>query len=173
MPVIAALSIGSQNVPSALAGSPYHATLSATGGTPPYAWTASGLPSGLTLDASGQLTGTPTAVGTREATISVSDADATRATGTVTITVNAPTMTLVGKRLPTATQGSRYRTRLIAAGATSWTGTGLPAGLRLTPRGLLTGKPRAKGRFRVKVTATGVWGQTTTAQFRLRVRSPR
>jgi pimeloyl-ACP methyl ester carboxylesterase len=44
---------------------------SATGGTPPYTWSATGLPPGLSISAStGQITGTPTTVGTYSVTVS-------------------------------------------------------------------------------------------------------
>ena len=38
------------SLPSGEAGAPYSAPLSATGGVPPYNWSASGLPHGLTVD---------------------------------------------------------------------------------------------------------------------------
>ncbi|HTO45284.1 MAG TPA: putative Ig domain-containing protein [Burkholderiales bacterium] len=49
-------------LPAAQVGVPYSFTLTATGGTPPYAWSlASGsLPAGLSLSASGLISGTPT-----------------------------------------------------------------------------------------------------------------
>lgn len=47
--------------------------LTATGGTAPYTWTATTLPAGLTLSAAGELTGTPTEVGTTDVTFTVTD----------------------------------------------------------------------------------------------------
>ncbi|MDR3741078.1 MAG: putative Ig domain-containing protein [Terracidiphilus sp.] len=48
-------------LPAAGVGNPYTMSLSATGGTPPYTWTASGaVPAGLTLSTSGTIAGTPT-----------------------------------------------------------------------------------------------------------------
>jgi hypothetical protein len=44
---------------------------SASGGTPPYTWSATGLPPGLSISSStGQITGTPTTVGTYSVTVS-------------------------------------------------------------------------------------------------------
>src|SRR5205085_12612793 len=51
--------------PSGTVNQAYSASLAATGGTPPYSWAiASGaLPPGLSLNASGAISGTPTAAG--------------------------------------------------------------------------------------------------------------
>jgi len=65
------------------AGSPYSATLSASGGTAPYTYNVSGgsLPAGMNLNiASGLLSGTPTTSGSAHLTITVTDAN--NATGT-------------------------------------------------------------------------------------------
>jgi carboxypeptidase T len=48
---------------------------SASGGTPPYTWSASGLPAGLSINSStGQVTGTPTTAGTSSVTITATGA---------------------------------------------------------------------------------------------------
>ncbi len=64
-------------------------TLAAQGGTPPYSWTASGLPSGLSLSSSGVLSGTPTTAGTASVTVVVTDAStpALSAKQTYTLTI--------------------------------------------------------------------------------------
>src|SRR5690606_37477552 len=65
-------------LPEAKAGVEYSATVRATGGTPPYKWLviAGELAPGLTLDeATGEITGTPTATGRYVATVEVQDAD--------------------------------------------------------------------------------------------------
>ena len=54
-----ALSFTSSYLPQAKEGAAYYATLGATGGRPPYTWTATGLPPGLTLSPGGVLSGTP------------------------------------------------------------------------------------------------------------------
>jgi hypothetical protein len=51
------------NLPHGVLGVPYAYSLSAVGGTRPFHWQVTGLPPGLTADASGNITGTPTVVG--------------------------------------------------------------------------------------------------------------
>jgi hypothetical protein len=49
-----------KTLPAGSAGAPYDARVDATGGTPPYRWSATGLPPGLAIDrTSGHITGTP------------------------------------------------------------------------------------------------------------------
>ncbi len=72
--VIANLAVTSNSLPGGRVGAPYRATATAVGGTAPYAWQASGLPAGLSIDsASGQISGTPTAKGPAQVVLGVSD----------------------------------------------------------------------------------------------------
>jgi hypothetical protein len=72
--VLPALTITTLRLPIGTAGTPYSATVAATGGTPPYTWKATGLPAGLSLDhASGVISGTQTALGTFPASVTVTD----------------------------------------------------------------------------------------------------
>lgn len=67
-------------------------SLTASGGTPSYSWSVSGLPDGLAESSDGVITGTPTTIGTSTVTATVTDsATPTAATSTVefTITVQA------------------------------------------------------------------------------------
>ena len=64
IPVSASLVITSSNaLPSATVNTPYSASLTASGGTGPYMWKGTGLPSWLSLSSSGVLTGTPAVAG--------------------------------------------------------------------------------------------------------------
>src|SRR5208283_3545110 len=69
------LAVASVNLPAGTLNVAYSATLSATGGQPPYTWSTSGsLPAGLTLSAStGVISGTPSAAGTSNFTATVRD----------------------------------------------------------------------------------------------------
>jgi 5'-nucleotidase len=68
-------------------GSAVNSSIAADGGTTPYAFSATGLPDGLTLSATGVLSGTAPAAGTYPLTVEVTDAVGGSATGTVTLTV--------------------------------------------------------------------------------------
>ncbi|MBU8896932.1 putative Ig domain-containing protein [Corallococcus sp. M34] len=73
--VVAPPQVSSQSLPSGAVGKSYQGVLSATGGRAPLTWAFSGaLPTGLSLSASGVLSGTPTTVGTSTFTVSVVDA---------------------------------------------------------------------------------------------------
>jgi predicted extracellular nuclease/chitodextrinase len=70
-------------------------TLGATGGTPPYTWSATGLPAGMSISAAGVISGTPTTAGA--ATVTVTATDTTGATGSTAFSfvVGAPAGTVV------------------------------------------------------------------------------
>ncbi|MCX5384473.1 putative Ig domain-containing protein [Streptomyces sp. NBC_00083] len=76
---------GSQSV---YVGRPVSVALHAAGGTGPYTFTATNLPAGLTVGAAtGVISGTPTAWGSRSAALTVTDAAGKKASVTVTFTV--------------------------------------------------------------------------------------
>ena len=73
---VAALVITTDALPLAVVGATYSVQLAATGGVLPYTWSlGSGtvLPAGLTLEASGLITGTPTESGNFAPIIQVVD----------------------------------------------------------------------------------------------------
>src|ERR1035437_3046956 len=71
----------SATLPQATAGTPYNQTLVATGGAAPYTWsiTSGSLPAGLNLSASGVISGTPSASGTSNFTVQVTDSTSSTA----------------------------------------------------------------------------------------------
>ncbi len=86
------LTITPSSVPGGTASAPYSQSLSQAGAleTPSFAITAGALPPGLTLSASGTISGTPTAIGTFNFTVTVSDASGCSGSQGYAITVVCP-----------------------------------------------------------------------------------
>ncbi|WP_189335330.1 S8 family serine peptidase [Actinoplanes ianthinogenes] len=92
-----------RRLPDPLAGRAYAATLQATGGVGPYTWsiTAGTLPAGLTLNAAGKLSGTPTAVAAATTvTARVRDSGGRTADSKVTLAVRTAGLPAVGEFVP-------------------------------------------------------------------------
>jgi hypothetical protein len=72
----AALTVTPPTLAPGKVGQKYTQTLAASGGTPPYKWTKSSgeLPTGLSLDLNGTISGTPSAAGATTFTVQVTDA---------------------------------------------------------------------------------------------------
>ena len=88
------LVVTTTSLPAATLNLAYAATLSAIGGTPPYAWSVAvgSLPPGLSLNAgTGAISGTPTASGSYPFTVRVTDAAAASASQALSIAVSAAT----------------------------------------------------------------------------------
>ena len=142
----APMAITPSPLPQGVAGSAYSATtLAVTGGWSPYSWSASNLPAGMTLSASGELTGTPAAGTAGSYTLTVSDAaQPTPHTATLSFTVLDPVSITSNAQLPDATEGSNYSATLTATGGVApytWAlvSGSLPPGLTLTPSGEISG----------------------------------
>jgi len=88
--LVGALVIVTEELPAATVGTTYSHTLRAIGGAPPYTWAvASGsLPAGLGLNSStGEISGSPTAVGTFDFQIQISDSATPSQSGTRTLSL--------------------------------------------------------------------------------------
>ncbi len=152
-----ALTVTATSLPPATAGSPYSTSLAATGGTPPYTWTVTGLPAGLSASAAGAITGTPTAAATASVSLTVTDSAGAHATATLPLTVAPAALVITTSSLPGATIGSAYSTSLAATGGSppyTWIVTGLPNGLSSSASGSISGTPTASGSSTLSVTVT-------------------
>ena len=87
----APLSITTPVLASGTVGTPYSQTVAASGGISPYVWSVSAgtLPDGLTLSASGIITGTPTSAGIFNFTARVTDIPGTLFEKALSIQINA------------------------------------------------------------------------------------
>ena len=131
-------------------------TFTASGGTGSYGWSlapGSGpVPTGLTLNPGGILSGTPGAAGVFSFTLRVTDGVGATADAPYTVLINPPLTITTISPLPASTVGMPYSTTLAAAGGVlpyTWTPAGgsLPTGLTLSAAGAITGTPLATGTF--------------------------
>ena len=168
------------NLPAGTANVAYPATtLKTTGGTLPYAWSATGLPPGLNIGAStGTITGTPTTTAGSpfSVQVSVTDGNSTTASRTYTLTINPPPVVSGPASLPAGTVNAPYpASTMIATGGSgnlTWTATGLPGGLSLnTGTGVISGTPStaAGSPFSVQITVTDSNSATSTRSYTLSV----
>jgi hypothetical protein len=88
-PSCASISISTSSLPFAYINSSYSTTLVAASGISPYTWSLSSgsLPNGLSLSNAGDITGTPSAIGSSTFTVRAADANGCSATRSLTLTV--------------------------------------------------------------------------------------
>ena len=151
---------------------PYTANFTASGGNPGYSWAATGLPSWLTLTAAGFLTGTPpTGATALSFPVTVTD----MASHSVTVTFNLPvnaSLVINTAVLPVATVNVGYSTALAATGGSgiyTWSATGLPGTLSLSPAGVLSGAVPQAGPYSFPVKVTDSDRVTSSASLTLLV----
>jgi hypothetical protein len=113
----------------------------------------------MTMNTSGLLSGTPTAVGTFSLAVSVTDSAAIAPVAvTYTITVAAPTVMITTNALIPCVQGIACpATTLTAIGGKkpyTWSAANLPAGLSLSSAGVLSGTPTTAASYFPTFTAT-------------------
>jgi hypothetical protein len=164
------LAITTTSLPAGITGTAYSATLAATGGVGSNQWTATGLPSGLTMGGSGAISGAPTAAGAFTVAVTVTDASGSQAKQTYTLTVALAPLAITTTTLPAGVVGTAYSATLAANGGTapySWTVQGLPSGIIASASGALTGAVAAAGTSTVTATVTDAKGATAAARFTL------
>lgn len=168
------LSPGITALPAGQSGVAYPTTpIAYGGGTAPYTYSVSGLPSGLVMSANGSITGTPTAAGSFNVRVVVSDATQAYATVTFPLTIRTAVSVGAPSTLPNGQAGTAYTsTTMTGAGGLapySWSASGLPAGMSMTSAGVLRGTPTASGTFTVVVTVADTAGGVATRSYTLTI----
>jgi uncharacterized protein YhjY with autotransporter beta-barrel domain len=161
------VTVNPATIPNATVATAYSQTLTASGGTAPYGFavTAGALPAGLTLSSGGILSGTSTAGGTFNFTVTATDSSGLpgpfSGSRAYTLVVNPATVVLPATPLAGGTLGAAYSAAITpASGGTApytyaVTAGALPGGLTLNAAtGAITGTPSALGTFNFAITAT-------------------
>jgi serine protease len=175
------------SLPGGNVGSAYGATLQASGGTPPYAWSPDPgpLPPGLALDPeTGTISGTPTTAGTFSFTARVTDAASQFDTQALSVTVAGPMEVTAGPSSTTILAGthrSGTASSLAADDNAYYELNSTPSGQRTTDwYGTFTGVSNSLSNLRVSYTGKNsrsctqvifIWRWTTGSWVQLSSRS--
>jgi len=111
------VAITTTSLAGGVVGEAYSQNLTAIGGVPPYKWSiATGaLPAGLSLGQAGQISGSPSAAGTANFTVKVTDKNSVSVTLALSINV-AAALVITTASLPNGQVGSAYAQSLAASG---------------------------------------------------------
>jgi uncharacterized protein (TIGR03437 family) len=167
--------ISTPALPSGTVGQAYGPfQVSAGGGSGFYSWTATGLPAGLTISASGgQISGVPATAGASTSiiiTVQDQQTGSSASTAPLSMTINNPVLSVSG----TGTSGeivlgSAVSTVFSATGGTApytWSSANLPPGLTLNAAtGALTGIPQQPGSYAFTIVATDSQTPHNTLNF--------
>jgi hypothetical protein len=136
-------------------------TATATGGTPGYTWSATNLPTGLSMSTAGVISGTPTATGTKSVTVTVTDSLGRTTNRSYNVTIN-PAL-VIDLTLSMQANKNGQSAQLVTGGTPGYTlsaGT-LPFGTfnsatgQITVSGKTPSSPPASYTFPVTVTDSG------------------
>ena len=174
-----ALSITTTSLPGGTEGTAYSASVVASGGVSPYNITVTigSLPAGLTMSASGAISGTPTNAGTASFTVQAHDSSSPPQVVTANLSITiASNLKITSASLPNGVAGNSYSASVTASGGTTpyrfTTISGsLPAGLSLSTAGAITGTPTTAGTssFTVQVKDTNSPPQAATANLSITI----
>ena len=167
-------------LPVADQGTAFSYTVITTGGIAPVLFSATGLPTGLSISSTtGAITGTPTVAGTYT-NIVITATDSCPLTpqsvhNTFTMQVNATLAITTPPTLQPATLGVAYGSQITASGGTtpyvfSVSAGALPTGLTLnSSTGAITGTPTQFGNITFTITVTDAAAATVSVPFSINV----
>ncbi|WP_421405413.1 putative Ig domain-containing protein [Agrobacterium fabrum] len=174
--------VSPSTLPAGILNNAYSQTVVATGGTAAYTYgvTAGALPSGLTLSTAGVLSGTPTAIGSFNFTITATDSTTGGAAPyagsqnyILTTTAMGFSFTPAAGSLPGGTKGVAYTQAITVSGGSSpytyaITAGSLPPGLSLnSTTGAVEGIPTTQGSYNFTITASDLNNDTSNAAYSL------
>ena len=180
IPQLAAPQITQTSVPGGTVGSNYGpVTLTASGGSGSYTWSARFLPPGITISAAGVLSGVPSTAGTYLPNIVVTDTVSQQ-----TASINPSFVISAGAPPPPSLSisGSTSFIGVVAGGSVSATfsgsggtppytfsATGLPSGVTISSGGTLSGTASAPGSFSATVQVTDSHGASASTSITISV----
>jgi hypothetical protein len=178
------ITISTTSLASGVVGTSYSTTLAATGGSGSYTWTLSSgsLPTGLTLNTSGVIYGTPTTASTYTFTVLCYDTASHSSVGTFTIYISSSssssssTITISAASLSSGVVGTYYSSTLAAtggAGSYIWalSSGSLPTGLTLSSSGVISGTPTVASIFNFAIVCSDTAAHATTGTFTIYISS--
>ncbi|WP_270730374.1 putative Ig domain-containing protein [Shimia sp. Alg240-R146] len=175
---ITTLDIAPPSLPNGAFGSAYAQKLAVTGGDGNYLFSVSGgtLPQGISLTSSGELSGTPAAVGTFNFTIDVVDGEGNTGTRSYSLQIEAVAglLELAPTTLPAAIYNAPYAVSVqVSGGLGPYSGTltgTLPAGMTFDPATLqFSGTPIETGNFPLTVDVSDSQSNTGSIDYTLAV----
>ena len=180
-----ALQITTASLPNGQTGQPYSQSVTAAGGSPPYAWSVSAgaLPPGLSLtqgSPTATLSGTPTTGGSYSFTLRAVDGGNPARSATQSYSLNvSSSLGLTTTTLRDGTRGATYSDSLAASGGTApynfaIASGSLPAGLSLDQAsGAIAGTPTdAAGTYSFTAKVTDAAAQTATRALQIVLAEP-
>lgn len=164
------LSITTASLSSGMVSSAYTSTaMAASGGDGSYTWSATNLPSGVTLSAAGVWGGTPTTAGSKTVTITLTDGSGLTAQKSLSLTVVATLAITTSSLSSTLAEAAYTSPDMSATGGTApytWSATNLPSGITLSSAGVWGGSaPFFAGDYTVTVTVTDAAGRKASRQL--------
>ena len=166
------------SLPTGIVNQAYSGALLAQGGTAPYTFTilSGGLPTGLTLNSTGSISGVPSVAGVFPVTIRLSDSAGQFTQSDVLININSGLFNITNTLFPDGFVNTPYVLNLATSGGiapvayTLLSGTP-PRGLTLSSSGTLSGMPLSAGTYQFSVRAIDSIGATAQLPITIKIES--